>query len=121
MKCCRNWESIAPLRGSRLGYVCVGEGGRGESGEGLGMLFLSCLFQVLFRRRLQGGVVQYPLQTVLNFLEQYKLGKYCLIFQRWGMDGDLLLEADDSVLKELGVGSSIDRIKIKTKYKTFVS
>ena len=63
--------------------------------------------------------MQYPLQTVLNFLEQYKLGKYCLIFP--GMDGDLLLEADDSVLKELGVRSSIDRIKIKRKYKIFVS
>ena len=82
---------------------------------------ISCVFQVLFRRRLQGGVVQYPLQTVLNFLEQYKLSKYCLIFQRSGMDGDLLLEASDSVLKELGVASSVDRIKLRTKYKTFVS
>ena len=98
----------------------MGEVG-GEREEGLGVSFISCLFQVLFQRRLQGGVVQYPLQTVLNFLEQYKLGKYCLIFQQSSMDGDLLLEADDSVLKELGVRSSIDRIKIKRKYKIFVS
>ena len=75
----------------------------------------------MFRRRLQGGVVQYPLQTVLNFLEQYKLNKYCAIFQESGMDGDLLLEANDSVLKELGVSSAIDRIKIRNKYKTFIS
>ena len=76
--------------------------------------------QVLFRRSLQGGEAQYPLQSVLAFLEQNKLGKYCKIFQESGMDGDLLLEADDSVLEELGVKSALDRTRIKTKYKKFV-
>ena len=64
--------------------------------------------------------MQYPLPTVLAFLEQNKLDKYSDIFQESGMDGDLLLEADDTVLKELGVSSAVDRKKIKTKYKTFV-
>ena len=89
--------------------------------------------QVLFRCRLQGGEVQYPLPTVLTFLEQNKLGKYRDIsleqnklgkyrdiFEKSGMDGDLLLKADDSVLKELGVKSAVDRKKITTKYKKFV-
>ena len=76
--------------------------------------------QVLFQRRLQGGEVQYPLPTVFTFLEQNKLGKYREIFQESGMDGDLLLEADDSVLKEMGVKSAVDRKKITTKYKKFV-
>ena len=76
--------------------------------------------QVLFRRSLQGGEAQYTLQSVLAFLEQNKLGKYCEIFQESGMDGDLLLEADDSVLEELGVKSALDRTRIKTKYKKFV-
>ena len=81
---------------------------------------LAC-HQVLFRRSLQGGEAQYPLPTVLAFLEQNKLDKYREIFQESGMDGDLLLEADDdTVLKELGVSSAVDRRKIKTKYKTFV-
>ena len=40
---------------------------------------------------------------------------------RWGIDGDLLLKADDSVLKELGVSSLVERNRIQTKYKTFVS
>ena len=57
--------------------------------------------------------------TVLTFLEQNKLKKYCDIFEESGMDGDLLLEADDSVLKELGVRSALDRIRIMTKYKKF--
>ena len=61
--------------------------------------------------------MQYPLQSVLTFLEQNKLDKYRDIFQESGMDGDLLLEADDSVLKELGVSSALDRTRIKAKYK----
>ena len=75
---------------------------------------------MLFRRSLQGGEAQYPLHSVLDFLEQNKLDKYHDIFQKTGMDGDLLLEADDNVLKELGVSSAVDRKKLKTKYKTFV-
>ena len=69
--------------------------------------------QVLFQRSLQGGVVQHSLQSVLTFLKQNKLDKYCDIFQESGMDGDLLLEADDSVLEELGVNSAVERLKIK--------
>ena len=57
---------------------------------------------------------------MLAFLEQYKLDKYSETFQQWNMNGDLLLEADDSVLKEMGVSSSVERTRIKTKYKTFV-
>ena len=76
--------------------------------------------QVLFRRSLQGDVAQYPLQSVLAFLKQNELDKYSAIFQKSGVDGDLLLEADDSVLKELGVSSALDRNRIKTKYKAFV-
>ena len=33
MKCCRNLESTVPLRGSRLGYMCVGEGEGREGGR----------------------------------------------------------------------------------------
>ena len=76
--------------------------------------------QVLFQRSLQGGEAQYSLESVLDFLEQNKLSKYSAIFQESGIDGDLLLEADDNVLKELGVSSAVDRKKFKTKYKTFV-
>ena len=43
------------------------------------------------------------MQTVLTFLEQNNLSKYCANFQKWDMDGDLLLDVDDSTLKEIGV------------------
>ena len=77
-------------------------------------------FQVLFQRRLLGGVV-HSLQTVLDFLEHYNLDKYSATFKEKGIDGDLLLEADDRVLKELGVNSAVDRRRIKTQYKKFIS
>ena len=64
--------------------------------------------------------MQHPLQIVLEFLKQNKLDKHCISFQQRGIDGDLLLEADDSVLKELGVSFAVDRNRIKTKYKIFV-
>ena len=64
--------------------------------------------------------MQHSLQTVLDFLKNYKLDKYSATFQEKGMDGDLLLKADDRVLKELGVNSAVDRRKIRTKYKTFI-
>ena len=78
-------------------------------------------FQVLFHRRLLGGVVQHSLQTVLDFLKHYELDKYSATFQEKGIDGDLLLEADDRVLKELGVNSAVDHRRIKTQYKKFIS
>ena len=65
--------------------------------------------------------MQYSLQSVLTFLEQNKLDKYRDIFQESGIDGDLLLEADDTVLKELGVNSALDRTRIKAKYNKFVN
>ena len=76
---------------------------------------------MLFQRSLQGATAQYSIQTVLTFLKQNKLDKYIDTFQQWAIDGDLLLEADDSVLKELGVSSALDRKKIKAKYKTFIN
>ena len=51
------------------------------------------------------------MESVLNFLEQNKLDKYHDIFQKTGTDGDLLLEADDNVLKELGVKSALDHVQ----------
>lgn len=51
---------------------------------------------------------------------KYKLDKYSATFQKWGMDGDLLLQADDNVLKEMGVNSALDRTRIKAKYRIFV-
>ena len=64
---------------------------------------------------------RYPVSKVVEFLEGHKMGQYVAAFQQHGVDGDLLLEANDNVLKELGVASAVDRVKIRTRFKTFVS
>ena len=74
-------------------------------------------YQVLFQHLQQSAVAQYPVQTVLAFLKQ---NKYPDTFQESGMDGDFLLEADGTVLKELGVhelsiGSQRDQDQIQAK------
>lgn len=58
---------------------------------------------------------------VVGFLQQNKLDKYSVTFQQHSIDGELLLAADDSLLKELGVKSAVDRVKIRTRFKTFAS
>ena len=61
------------------------------------------------------------MSTVLDFLKQYKLDKYYPIFQKWAMDGDLLLQAVVTVaMLKMGVNSALDRKRIRSKYKTFI-
>ncbi len=62
-----------------------------------------------------------PVAVVLEFLEQQRLGQYTEAFRRHGIDGDLLLEASDAVLNELGVVSALHKVKLKTKFKNFSS
>ena len=83
------------------------------------------LIMELFRRELKGGEVKYSADYMMDFLKQYRLDKYGPSLQQHGIDGDMLLDVDDklmkSVLKEVGVTSLVDALKIKSKFKTFVS
>ena len=60
-----------------------------------------------------------------NFLQQYKLDKYGPMLETHGIDGDMILGVEEklmkSVLREVGVTSLVDNLKIRSKYKTFVS
>ena len=70
------------------------------------------LIMELFRRELKGGVVKYSTDYMMDFLKQYKLEKYSPSLQSHGIDGDMLLDVDDklmkSVLKEVGVPSLVN-------------
>lgn len=78
----------------------------------------------LFRRELGGMAPKYSIEHLNNFLQQNKLEKYSSIFQSCGIDGDMILEVEEklmtSVLKEVGITSELDILKIRAKYKTFV-
>ncbi len=80
----------------------------------------------LFRRELEGSVgAKYDQDHVIRFLQQYKLEKYVSALGEHGIDGDMVLQVEEklmkSVLREVGVASLVDNLKIRSKYKTFVS
>ena len=75
----------------------------------------------LLRREIQGTVAKYPIQHLSDFLRQLKLDKYIPNLEENGIDGDMILEVEEklmkSVLKEMGVTNSRDVNKIRTRYK----
>lgn len=77
----------------------------------------------LFPRELRGGVAKYSMQHLSSFLQQHKLEKYTPILESYGIDGEMILEVEEKlmkvVLKEVGVTSIVDIQKIRLKYKTF--
>lgn len=79
----------------------------------------------LFRRELEGSVARYSQDHVTKFLHKYKLEKYVPALEEHGIDGDMVLNVEEklmkSVLREVGVASLVDNLKIRSKYKTFVS
>ena len=65
--------------------------------------------------------ISYPVSVVLEFLEAQKMTEYMKAFHDHGIDGDILLEANDAVLNELGVTKALHKVKLKTKFKKFTS
>ena len=52
-------------------------------------------------------------EHVSQFLEGISLGHHVAKFTEQEISGDILLEADQEMLEELGVTSAIERLKIK--------
>jgi len=80
---------------------------------------------VLFRRVLEGhSEPLIPLDSVINFLKENNFDKYIEKFTANGIDGDVIMGTDQTlmkaVLKEIGIGV-VDRVKIISKFKTFVN
>ena len=74
------------------------------------------------RRRIRGVEAKFDLSTVQTFLETIKLHAYTKAFKTKGIDGDMLLEADSSMLQEkLAVKDPIHRLKIKVLFPKFVN
>lgn len=79
----------------------------------------------LFQRELQGGIARYSKDHMTQFLRQYRLDKYTPTLEEHGIDGDMILEVEEklmkTVLRDVGVKSLVDVAKIRSKYKTFVA
>ena len=57
------------------------------------------------------------MQEVLEFLASVGLERYAESFKDAEITGDVLLEAGDEMLGELGVASTLDRLKITMLFK----
>ena len=55
---------------------------------------------------------------VAEFLcRKLNMGHYVLFFQENEIDGDLLLRATDEILKEIGIQTALDRLKIRIAFR----
>ncbi len=86
---------------------------------------LDCVrIMTLFPRRLQDTEPRLPVSEVLRFLGENKFEKYIDVFERHEIDGDMLVDTEQglmkNVLKEIGIGA-VDKGKILFKFKKFAS
>lgn len=57
------------------------------------------------------------MEDVRAFLTETGLGKYADAFREAEISGEVLLEADEEMLRELGVESALDRLRIPLLFK----
>ena len=76
--------------------------------------------RILFRRKIKGTPVSFDIAMVEEFLKEIKLEQYAKRFEKKQIDGDMLLEADDNILKKIGVAKSIHRLKIRILFPRYV-
>ena len=72
------------------------------------------------KRRMRGVKAKFSPLTVEAFFENVKLNTYIKAFKTKGIDGDMLLEADSSMLEKLAVKNPIHRLKIIVLFPKFV-
>ena len=64
---------------------------------------------------------RYPVETVYQFLDETKpFQQFATSFKDQGIDGELLLNASDEVMKELGVTTGVHRLMLRQKFKAKV-
>ena len=77
--------------------------------------------RIAFRREVLGPsdlAKKYPLAEVAEFLcRKLNMERYVLFFQENEIDGDLLLRATDEILKEIGIQTALDRLKIRIVFR----
>lgn len=79
---------------------------------------------LLFRRQLEGlGKVakRYPVEEVVRFLNANKMNKFVEMFEKHQFDGEMLMEASDEVLDELGISNHIQKLALKTNFKKYIT
>ena len=85
---------------------------------GIDSAFDRLKIRINFRRELRGGpsplAQKYPVDAVVALLKENNMdAKYQLIIEKCDIDGELLTEASDQVLQEIGIKSRIQQRNIK--------
>lgn len=61
----------------------------------------------------------YPVDAVFQFMEETRpFQQFAATFKAEGIDGELLFNANDEVMKELGVTTGVHRLMLRQKFKT---
>ena len=69
---------------------------------------------------LEPAVEEYTAQQVAEFLQSVGLGQYSEKFLESDISGDMLLQADDDVMEEVGVQSRLHRVQIVVQFRRHV-
>lgn len=63
----------------------------------------------------------YPLTDVVAFLNCKQLGHYASIFEEFDINGELLIQFHDDELRDIGIESALDRLRIATYFRRHVA
>jgi len=75
-------------------------------------------FKRLVTKSLNPIAERYPVEAVYQFLDETKpFQQFAASFKDQGIDGELLLNASDEVMKELGVTTGVHRLMLRQKFK----
>ena len=79
---------------------------------------------ILFRRQLEGvGKIakRYPVEEVIRFLNAHKMNEFVEKFKEEQIDGEMLLDASEEVLNELGIQKHIQKLALKSNFKKYIT
>lgn len=69
---------------------------------------------------MQRRAKEFSLKDIVAFLESRDLGHYSKLFEEYDVSGELLIQFHDDELKDIGIESALDRLRIATYFRRYV-
>ena len=69
---------------------------------------------------MQRRAKDFTLQDILAFLETKGLAHYGKLFEEFDINGELLIQFHDDELRDMGIESALDRLRISTYFRRHV-
>ena len=78
-------------------------------------------FKRLVMKKSSGIAKLYPVDAVFQFRNETKpFQQFAATFKEQSIDGELLLNASDDVMKELGITTGVHRLMLRQKFKAII-